>query len=74
MLKRGKGIRALLHVSNQAETQERGVATNMGNFVSFDTEIVDDDVPTDGKGLGKGKRLVMKYENGHYCWNEPREG
>jgi protein kinase C substrate 80K-H len=43
----------------------------MGNFVSFDTEIVDDDVPTDGKGLVKGERLVMKYENGQYCWNEP---
>ena len=35
----------------------------MGNFVSFDTEIVDNDVPVDGKGLGKGERLVVKYEN-----------
>src|SRR5271163_618327 len=24
-----------------------------------------------GKGLGKGERLVMKYENGQYCWNGP---
>jgi hypothetical protein len=32
----------------------------MGNFVSFDIEIVDDDVPAGGKGLGKGERLVMK--------------
>lgn len=43
----------------------------MGDFVSFDTEIVDDDVPADGKGLGKGERLIMKYENGQYCWNGP---
>jgi len=43
----------------------------MGNFVPFDTEIVDDDVPTDGKGLVKSERLVMKYENGQRCWNEP---
>jgi protein kinase C substrate 80K-H len=43
----------------------------MGNFVSFDTEIVDGDVSADGKGLGKGERLVMKYENGQYCWHGP---
>jgi protein kinase C substrate 80K-H len=40
-----------------------GADTNMGNFVSFDTEIVDDDVPADGKGLGKSEKPVMKYEN-----------
>jgi protein kinase C substrate 80K-H len=51
--------------------KKAGADTNMSNFVSFDTEIVDDDVPTDGKGLGKGERLVMKYENGQYCRNEP---
>jgi protein kinase C substrate 80K-H len=44
---------------------------NMRNFVSFDTEIVDDDVPADGKGLEQGERLVMKYENGQHCWNGP---
>jgi protein kinase C substrate 80K-H len=43
----------------------------VGDFVSFDTEIVDDDVPADGKGLGKGERLIMKYENGQYCCNGP---
>jgi protein kinase C substrate 80K-H len=32
-----------------------GAATNMGNFVSFDTEIVDGDVPTDGKRSGQGR-------------------
>ena len=43
--------------------KEGGTNTKMGNFVSFDTEIVDNDVPVDGKGLGKGERLVVKYEN-----------
>jgi len=43
----------------------------MGNFVSFGTDIVNGDVSADGKGLGKGERLVMKYENGQYCWNGP---
>ena len=48
-----------------------GGDTNMGNFVGFDTEIVDEEVSGDGKGLGKGKRIVMKYENGQHCWNGP---
>lgn len=48
-----------------------GGETKMGNFVGFDTEIVDDDLPVDGKGLGRGERIVMKYENGQHCWNGP---
>lgn len=48
-----------------------GGETKMGNFVGFDTEYVDDDLPADGKGLGRGERVVMKYENGQHCWNGP---
>lgn len=48
-----------------------GSHTNMGNFVGFDIEEVDETVTADGKGLGKGQRLVMKYENGQHCWNGP---
>jgi protein kinase C substrate 80K-H len=33
--------------------------------------MVDNDVPADGKGLGKGERPVVKYENGQQCWNGP---
>ena len=51
--------------------KKEGADTNMGNLVSFDTEIVDDDAPADGKGLSKGERLVMKYEKGQYCWSRP---
>ncbi|EXJ90422.1 hypothetical protein A1O1_03523 [Capronia coronata CBS 617.96] len=48
-----------------------GANTNMGNFVGFDTEYVDEGVGLDGKGLGTGDRLIMKYENGQGCWNGP---
>ncbi|EON97730.1 putative glucosidase 2 subunit beta protein [Phaeoacremonium minimum UCRPA7] len=45
--------------------------TNMGNFVRMDTEMADDEERQDGKGLGKGPRLVLHYENGQGCWNGP---
>ncbi|KAK0702847.1 glucosidase II beta subunit-like protein-domain-containing protein [Apiosordaria backusii] len=45
--------------------------TNMGNFVRIDKEFVDEEERLDGKGLGKGQRLVLRYENGQGCWNGP---
>lgn len=48
-----------------------GADTTMGNFVGFDVEEADEDVGADGRGLGKGQRIVMKYENGQHCWNGP---
>jgi protein kinase C substrate 80K-H len=48
-----------------------GSETNMGNFVGWDTEWVDEEVGADGRGLGTGERVVMKYENGQHCWNGP---
>lgn len=48
-----------------------GADTTMGNFVGFDVEQVDEDVRADGRGLGRGERVVMKYENGQHCWNGP---
>lgn len=45
--------------------------TGMGNFVRFEKMVVDEEVGSDGKGLGKGERLVLKYENGQNCWNGP---
>lgn len=53
------------------KSKKGGAHTNMGNFVGFDTEFVDENVGADGKGLGTGDRLVMKYENGQHCWNGP---
>ena len=32
---------------------------------------MDSDVDAEGKGLGAGDRVVLKYENGQHCWNGP---
>lgn len=48
-----------------------GSNTGMGNFVKFDTITVDEELPPDGKGLGEGERVAMRYENGQHCWNGP---
>ncbi|KAL9098548.1 MAG: hypothetical protein Q9163_005814 [Psora crenata] len=53
------------------KSKKGGGQTNMGNFVSFDTMTVDDDVAADGRGLGSGERVVLRYENGQHCWNGP---
>lgn len=45
--------------------------TNMGNFRGIDREMVDDEERLDGKSLGKGERMVMRYEDGQACWNGP---
>ena len=45
--------------------------TTMGNFVSIDSVTVDDELPPDGKGLGTGVRVALRYENGQHCWNGP---
>ena len=45
--------------------------TSMGEFVRIDREEADEEERADGKGLGKGQRMVLKYENGQGCWNGP---
>lgn len=62
------------HCFMQKTTQQPkkgGGQTIMGNFVGFDTEVVDDELPAGGRGLGRGERIVMKYENGQHCWSGP---
>ncbi|KAL1637642.1 hypothetical protein SLS58_009245 [Diplodia intermedia] len=51
--------------------KKRGGNTNMGNFVRVETVVVDEDVGADGKGLGQGERIALKFENGQHCWNGP---
>ncbi|KAL9113000.1 MAG: hypothetical protein Q9227_002865 [Pyrenula ochraceoflavens] len=48
-----------------------GGETNMGNFVRFDREFVDEEEDAEGKGIGSGERIIMRYENGQGCWNGP---
>jgi protein kinase C substrate 80K-H len=55
----------------QQKPKKGGGHTNMGNFVGFDIEFVDEDIPVDGRGLGRGDRIVLKYEGGQHCWNGP---
>ncbi|KAI9729629.1 MAG: hypothetical protein M1818_008476 [Claussenomyces sp. TS43310] len=52
-------------------SKKGGSSTGMGQFVRFDTMVVDEEVSADGKGLGSGERLVLRYENGQHCWNGP---
>jgi protein kinase C substrate 80K-H len=51
--------------------QKSGADTNMGYFDRIETVVVDEEEPVDGKGLGSGERLALKYENGAHCWNGP---
>lgn len=54
------------------QKSKKGHSQNaMGNFARFETIVVDEELPADGKGLGSGERVAMKYENGAHCWNGP---
>ncbi|KAL1876355.1 hypothetical protein VTK73DRAFT_9534 [Phialemonium thermophilum] len=45
--------------------------TTMGTFSRIDTETADEEDRVDGKSLGRGSRMVLRYENGQGCWNGP---
>ena len=47
-------------------------SSNMGNFKRIDREMADEEDRIDGKSLGKGERMVLRYEDGQQCWNGPQ--
>lgn len=53
------------------KSKKSGSETSMGNFVRIDSVTVDEDISPDGKGLGSGVRVALRYENGQHCWNGP---
>jgi protein kinase C substrate 80K-H len=53
------------------KSKKGGGQTGLGDFVRFETVVVDEEVGADGKGLGSGERIALKYENGQHCWNGP---
>jgi protein kinase C substrate 80K-H len=53
------------------KSKKGGGHTGMGDFVRFETVEVDEEVGVDGKGLGSGQRMALKFENGQHCWNGP---
>ncbi|KAL9584049.1 MAG: hypothetical protein Q9212_002348 [Teloschistes hypoglaucus] len=53
------------------KSRKGGSHTGMGNFARIDSVTVDEAVPADGKGLGSGVRVALRYENGQHCWNGP---
>ena len=55
----------------QQKSKKGGSNTGMGNYVGLDKIVVDEELPPDGRGLGEGERITMKYENGQHCWNGP---
>jgi protein kinase C substrate 80K-H len=57
--------------STKQKPMKGGGDTTMGHFVGIASEYVDADVDAEGKGLGVGERVVLKYENGQSCWNGP---
>ncbi|KAM5346186.1 hypothetical protein ACJ41O_009191 [Fusarium nematophilum] len=44
----------------------------MGHFKRIERDVADDEDRLDGKSLGKGERIVLRYEDGQQCWNGPK--
>ena len=53
------------------KSKKGGSDTSLGNFVRMGTEMVDEELPVDGRGLGSGERTMLLYEGGQGCWNGP---
>ena len=58
---------------NTSQKSKKGHGnTNMGNFDRLERHYADEEERLDGKSLGQGLRMVLKYEDGQGCWNGPK--
>ncbi|KAI1348529.1 glucosidase II beta subunit-like protein-domain-containing protein [Xylaria sp. FL0043] len=57
--------------STTQKSKKGGSRTNMGNFEKINFLESDEEERHDGKGLGRGTRMVLEYTNGQHCWNGP---
>lgn len=46
--------------------------TSLGDFRRLEKVFVDEEEGVDGRGLGRGERWQMVFEDGQQCWNGPR--
>ena len=53
------------------KSKKGGGSTNMGNFQGIGKTVVDDELPPDGRGVGRGERITMNFSGGQGCWNGP---
>jgi protein kinase C substrate 80K-H len=53
------------------KSKKGGGETNMGNFRGLEKVMVDDEIRADGRSLGSGERIAMRYDGGQHCWNGP---
>ncbi|KAI9823061.1 MAG: hypothetical protein M1832_002715 [Thelocarpon impressellum] len=58
--------------STTQKPKKGGSNTSLGTFGRIEAVEVDDGaLPADGRGLGSGRRVALRYENGQACWNGP---
>lgn len=57
--------------STTQKSKKGGGHTGMGTFARIDSVQVDEALPADGRGVGSGERMALRYENGQQCWNGP---
>ncbi|KAI2636823.1 glucosidase II beta subunit-like protein-domain-containing protein [Xylaria nigripes] len=62
----------LCWMSQTTQKSKKGSSrTTMGKFDKISYQESDEDERHDGKGLGRGRRMVLEYTNGQQCWNGP---
>ncbi|KAH9885312.1 glucosidase II beta subunit-like protein-domain-containing protein [Xylariomycetidae sp. FL2044] len=53
------------------KSKKGGGGTSMGRFERIEYGEADEEERVDGRSLGRGRRTILKYENGQGCWNGP---